>query len=152
VRTKRPGCGLGGRQIQQDGTAGCLGDEPADAIDRERAGGAEESVVADFLKAAGEQMIQETADELDGLQAHATRLTRRFVTDSEGHHAVLTAEDAAVGDGNTEDVTGQILQGTSSITDGLAVHDPGLLPDFGGDEIEQAGLVDGMAELGAEDH
>ena len=34
---------------------------------------------------------------------------------------------------------------------GLAVHDPGLLPDFGGDEIEKPGLVDGSAELGAED-
>ena len=66
VRTKRSGCGLGCRQIEQHGTAGCLGNEQADAIDRDRAGGAEEAVVADLLKAAGEQMIQEPVEELDG--------------------------------------------------------------------------------------
>ena len=76
MRTKRSGRGLGRRQIQQHGTAGFLGDEQTDAIDRERAGGAEESVVADFLEAAGEQMIQETAEELDGWQTHPAGLAR----------------------------------------------------------------------------
>ena len=108
--------------------------------------------MADFLKAAGEQMIQETADELDGCQADLTRLPGFFVAETEGNHAVLTSQDAAVGEGDAEDVASQILQGTSAIADGLAVHDPRLLPDFGGDEIEQTGLVDGSAELGAEDH
>ena len=90
MRTKRSRCGLDGRQIQQQGTAGFLGDEQADAFDRDRAGGAEEAVVADLLKAAGEQMIQETAEELDGLQAHLTGLARFFVAETESDHTVLT--------------------------------------------------------------
>lgn len=150
MRTKRSGCGLGSRQIQQQGTAGCLGDKQADVIDRERAGGAEEAIVSDFLKAAGEQMIQETAKELDGLQAHATWLTGFFVAEREGHDTVLTTEDAAVGDGDAEDITGQILQRPDAVSYRLAVHDPRLLPEVGGDLVKQAGLVDGSAELGAE--
>ena len=106
VRTKRTGCGCGCRQIEQHRTAGFLGDEQADAIDRERAGGAEESVVADFLEAAGEQMIQETAEELDGWQTHPAGLARLCVAEAESDHALFEFQDAAVGDGNAEDITG----------------------------------------------
>src|SRR5262245_55414542 len=42
----------------------------ADGFDGHSAAGAEESVVSDFLKAAGEHVLQETADELHRLQRH----------------------------------------------------------------------------------
>ena len=65
--------------------------------------------------------------------------------------SVFNAFDAVVGDGDAEDVGGEILQGGQSSAYRLAMHDPVFLPHLRGDVGEGGGVAQGVAELGAED-
>lgn len=72
------------------------------------------------------------------------------IADEDG--TVLDFQDARVGDGDFEDVRGEVFEACFAGTDGLGVDVPVDLPDFRGDFLEEASFFHGVAELGFEDH
>jgi len=59
------------------------------------------------------------------------------VADEDG--AVHDFQDARIGDGDSEDVWGEVFKGCFAGTDGLGVNVPVDLPDFRGDLIQETG-------------
>ena len=86
----------------------------------------EQSEVADLYEAAGQNMEQETANELDSIEAHdAAAVPMSGVSPAEAHLAVFEAEQSSVGDGNPMRVAGQVLQHMLGAAErGLGVDHP----------------------------
>ena len=96
-------------------------------------------------------MLQEAADEFHNIEGQDSRsFTVRFAIANQ-HGAVLDANDARVGNGDFEDVGGEIFESGLAGGDRLAVDVPVDLPDIRWDLIEQIGLLHQIAELGAKD-
>lgn len=74
---------------------------------------------------------------------------RFFIADEDC--AVLDFQDPRVGDGDFEDLGGEIFDACRRGRDGLGVDVPIDLPDFRGDLIEQARLFHFVSELGSKD-
>jgi hypothetical protein len=149
VRTKGTGRGRRRAQINQEGRTGLSGNQQPDHFKGHGTGGAQEAVVADFLKALRQQMIEKTADELYDFQVDPACLSRLFVAKAESDHSLLARKQAAVGNGHPEHIATQILQGMDTIPCGLAMNNPVLLLDLGGDLIQQLGFFHFRSELGA---
>jgi len=110
-----------------------------------------ETVVAHFDKALGQDVLQETVDELLGREGAQGRVVGVGGAVTECNPAVFEFEDAGVGDGDAEDVRGEILERVPAIADRLAVYDPRLSPHTGGNLGETTTRPQGITELGAED-
>ena len=67
------------------------------------------------------------------------------------HGAILDVDDARVGDGDFEDVGGEVFEASFAGGHRLRIDVPVDLPDFGRDLIEELGLFHQIAELGPED-
>jgi len=74
---------------------------------------------------------------------------RFFIANEDG--AVLDFHDARVGDGDFENVGGEVFKAGFAGRHGLGVDVPIDLPDLRGDLTEQAGLFHFIAELGSKD-
>ena len=115
-----------------------------------------EAVVPDLLKAAGQDMLQEPPEELFGGDRHGPPARAAVGAVGEGHAAQairpgLALHDPPVADGHAVDIRGQIAQGAAAIADGLAVDNPGFVPDLARRLVEEPGLRQEVPELGAED-
>jgi hypothetical protein len=64
---------------------------------------------------------------------------------------VLDFQDARVGDGDSEDVGGEVFEGCFAGAYGLGVNVPVDLPEFRGDLVKESGLFHFILELGFED-
>ena len=96
-------------------------------------------------------MQEEAADELHDLKSESSgSLAVGFAVANEDR-AVMDTQDARVGDGDFEDVGGQVFESGLTGAHGLRVDVPIGLPDFGGDLIEEFGLLHEIAELGSKD-
>ena len=94
--------------------------------------GTEEAIVPDLDESLGQNMLQETTNELlSGEGAEPGLICAGFGV-AEGDLPISQLEDTLVTDGHSEDVGSQILQGGRAIADRLAVNDPLLLPCFCG--------------------
>ena len=122
-RRRRRRCG--GDDVQQ---LACLGEMLA------AAGVGEQAVVADAVEAAGQDVQQEAAHELVGLERHG--LVPRaalgpIVLPAEGDAALVHGEQAAVGDGHPVGVTRQIGEHRGRPGEGaLGIDDPFTLPQW----------------------
>ena len=85
--------------------------------------------MADFDTTAREDVLQESADELDARQRDMTDLTGRIIAIVESNEAVVDGFQTAVGDGDAEDIAGEIVQDFFSAAGMLAVNDPVFLPE-----------------------
>ena len=65
--------------------------------------------------------------------------------------AVLDFQNSRVGDGDFEDVGGEVFEACFAGTHGLGVDVPVELPELGRDLIEETSLLHFIAELGFED-
>jgi hypothetical protein len=65
---------------------------------------------------------------------------------------VLDFQNSRVGDGDFEDVGGEVFEACFAGTHGLGVDVPVELPELGRDLIEETGLFHFIAELGFEDN
>lgn len=74
----------------------------------------------------------------------------RFAITNE-YCAILDVDDARVGDGDFEDVRGQVFEASLTGGDRLGINVPVDLPDLGRDLIQELGLFHQIAELGSED-
>ena len=73
------------------------------------AGRAEEAIASDFDASPGEDVLEEPADELHARQRHMANLMSFVVAILESNGTLVDGFQAAIGDGNPEDVAGQIL-------------------------------------------
>ncbi len=113
-----------------------------------------ESVMADFLKAARQDVLQEAADELLSRDCHpailrAPALAVGISDPAQVIRTRLDLYDPAIADRHAEDIGRQVLQCSPTVTDGLAVDNPSLGPDLGGNLRQQARLLHRRLELGA---
>jgi hypothetical protein len=77
-------------------------------------------------------------------------VTVRFAVADEDS-TVLDFNDSGIGDGDSEDVGGEVFQACFTGAHGLGVDVPVDLPDLGGDLIKEVGLLHFISELGFEE-
>jgi hypothetical protein len=68
------------------------------------------------------------------------------------NRTVLDFDDSRIGDGNSEDVGGEVFEACFAGAHGLGVDVPVNLPDLRRDLIEETGLLHFITELGFKDH
>jgi len=73
-------------------------------------------------------MLEETADELHARQRHMTDLLSLVIAIPESNGGAVDGLQTAVGDGDTEDVAGEIVQDLFTTAGMLRVNDPFFLP------------------------
>jgi len=93
--------------------------------------GTEQAVGTHFDQAAGQDVLQEAADEILGAESDALDLLGPIVPVTEGHLALIEAFDPAIGDGDPEDVAAQVIEHLLSLAGVLAVEHPVVFPDSG---------------------
>jgi hypothetical protein len=64
---------------------------------------------------------------------------------------VLDLEDTRIGNSDSENVRGKVLEACFAGTDGLGIDNPVNVPNLRGDLIEESGISDRITELGLED-
>ena len=74
-------------------------------------------------------MLQETADELHARQRDMTDLLSLVIAIAESNGAGVDGYQTAVGDGDAEDVTGEIVQNLFTAAGMLRMNDPVFLPE-----------------------
>ena len=97
-----------------------------------------EAVVADLAEPGREDVLEEPADELLGIEAGGSWLAGGAVAETEDDFPVVVAQDGGVGEGDAEDVACEIGQRLVAGADRLGVDHPGLAPDgirHGGKEV-----------------
>src|SRR5262249_22061573 len=87
---------------------GSLHDHEADGREREGTAGMEQAEVADFLKTIGQDMLEESPEKLDGVEMGRTWAGTAHFPVGEGNRAVRERDNAAVGDGDLEDIRGEV--------------------------------------------
>lgn len=90
-------------------------------------------------------------DELFGREGAAGVLAGSGRAVAKSDPVIFEFDEAAVGDGDPEDVGSEILEGGAAIADRLAVDDPLLFPDISRDAEGEAESLKGMQEFGFED-
>ena len=119
----------------------CLRDHQADGVGRDRTAGMEKAEVTDLDKAIGQDMLEESAEQLHGVELGSAWAGTAELTGGEGDGAVLERDDAAVGDGDLEDRGGEGGEGRVAVGVGLAVDVPVGMPDQWVDLLQQSSLV-----------
>ena len=113
--------------------------------------GGEEAVVANFLEALGQEVLQEAADELLGGEGAGLPVAGGAVAVAKGDLTLVQFEDTVVGEGHPEDVRGQIVEGGLTGANRLAMDDPVLPPGRGWGLVKQLGLAQSGPELGSKE-
>lgn len=114
-------------------------------------GGAEEAEIADLDEAPGQDVLEEAVDEVIGGEGAEGDLSGSGRAVAKGDLVVFELDQAAVADGDPEDVGSQVLESSAAIADGFAVDHPILFPNKGGERIGEAGSLKGVVELGPKD-
>jgi len=94
-------------------------------------------------------MLEESAEKLDGVELGRTWAGTAHFPVGESHRAVFEAHDAAVGEGDFEDIGGEGGEGSVAVVVGLTVDVLGDGPDLGVDVLQQSGLAHIVFEHGA---
>jgi hypothetical protein len=81
-------------------------------------------------------VLQEATDELDNIESQDPWTFTVGLAITNEHGAVVDINDPGIGDGDFEDVGGEILERGLTGADRLAVDVPVDVPDFGRDLIE----------------
>ena len=133
------------------GEHGGLLEQGPDAVEFEAGGGMEPAEAADAMKALGQDVLEETADEFEGLQVEELLLAGGAVTVTPPHAAIGQHGQFAIAGGGLEDVAAEVTQRVLAGTDRLAVNDPALLPEASGQARHQVGrgALQGAAKEGA---
>jgi hypothetical protein len=110
-------------------------------IEGDFAVGIHKSVVTDLHKAGGQHVLEEAAEELHDFKGESSQsvAVRFFIADEDG--AILDLEDPIIGDGDFEDIGGEVFEACLRGRDGLGVDVPIDESDLRGDLIEEAGFI-----------
>jgi hypothetical protein len=88
----------------------CLRDQQAEGVGRDRTAGREKAEVADFHETVRENMWEEPAETLHGVEGGGAEACTAGFTIGEGAATLLERDDAALGDGDPEDRGGEGLE------------------------------------------
>lgn len=110
-----------------------------------------QAIVADLDEAIGEHVLEEAADELLGTDGALFELISGGVFIRESDLASLQLAEAVVAEGDAKDVRGEILESFGARAHRLRVNHPIFTPDAGRYLSKKFSLLEGIAELGAED-
>ena len=131
------------------GSGAHLQDHAVQGVRRDRTAGMPEADVSDFREAFRENVLEEPAEKLQGVERGGpwSSAARLAVGESDG--AVCESHEAAVGDGDPEDRGGEVLEGRVAMRPRLRVDVPGEVPDVWGDVLQQSGLAHVFFEEGS---
>ena len=92
-------------------------------------GGMPEAEVADFMQAFRQDVLEEAAHELlAGDTAHPPAVGFAMLV-ADGDRLIVEGDDAGVGDGDAEDIAGEIIEhGLFALAPGRSMDDPGFGP------------------------
>ena len=90
-------------------------------FERHLGGGGQETVVADFHKPGRQDVLEETADELQCVEGQGPQPSAAGFFVGEGDPSVLDLEDAVIRDSHLEDVGSEILDRSLGTEYSLAV-------------------------------
>jgi hypothetical protein len=110
--------------------------------------GAEEAEISNLDETFGQNMLEETANELLSSDGANPGLACVGFGVAKCDLPMGQLEDTLVTDGHPKDVRSQILQGSHPIADRLTVNDPILLPGFRRYLGKQISLLQSITELG----
>jgi hypothetical protein len=113
-------------------------------------GGGEETIVTDLHEVFGQDMLQETMDELMSPQGTTFFRTGLGVAIAKGHTILFQLEQAVVAEGDAEDVRCQIFQRIQTGAHLFTVHNPILLPNLGWNTGITIGVTQSLLEFAAE--
>jgi hypothetical protein len=116
-----------------------------------RASGTQKAVVADFGGALGQDVLKKSVDKLGGGKPDVADLPGFVVTVVESNDAIVEGLQAAIGNGDSENITGEIVEHGVAPAGVLGVNDPARFPDGGRNESKQSSLFESGTEFGAED-
>ena len=91
--------------------------------------GAPDSVVSDFDTSARQDVLEEPPEEFVGWKCDVADLLGAVVAVAETDLAVVDGFQTAVGDGDSEDVAGEIVQDLFTAAGMFRVNDPVFLPE-----------------------
>ena len=109
------------------------------------------AAVSDLHAAIGHDMLEEPAETLHGVEGGGAWACTAGLTGGAGHGALLEAHDAAVGDGDCEDIRGEVCAGRVAVGVGRAVHIPVGVPDQWVEVGQALSVVHLLCEDGAVD-
>jgi hypothetical protein len=111
-------------------------------------GGAEESRVAHLGESLRQDVVEEAGDKFVCQERGGLELAGTVVAVAEAHRAVvIETVEAAVGDGDAEEVAAEVVENFLIAPGGFAVDDPVFVPGGFGNQSEQGGLFEAVAEL-----
>jgi len=110
-----------------------------------------EAEVADFHEAFREHVLEEPAKKLDGVERGGSWSSTARLAVGESDAAVCESHEATVGDGDPEDIGGEVLEGHVAISARLRVDVPREVPDVWVDVRQQSGLAHVFFEDGTVD-
>jgi hypothetical protein len=116
-------------------------------VERDSTVGIHKAIVADFHETGGQDMLEEAADELHDIESESSGSLAVGFAVANDHGAVVGTDDAGIGDGDLEDVGGEIFESGFTGAHRLGVDGPVCLPDFGWDLIEEFCLFDQITNL-----
>jgi len=91
--------------------------------------GTPQAIVSNFVNTRRQHMLEKTPDELLGADGHGFYLSTAGILIPKGHLTVVGRKDSAIGDGDTVNVAGEIIEDCTGAMDGrFTVDDPVLLP------------------------
>jgi hypothetical protein len=97
--------------------------------------------VADLQKAIGQDMREEPAEKLDGVEMGGAWAGSTPFPVGDGDGTILEAHDAAIGDGDLEDLGGEGGEGGVAVGSGRARDIPGDRPGLRSDLFQQTGVA-----------
>ena len=89
---------------------------------------AEDSIVADFDRAAGKHVLEEARDEFDSRQSDTASFLRAVIAVAESDYTVVDGFKPAVGDGDPEDVAPEVVEHLIAASGVLGMNDPVFFP------------------------
>jgi hypothetical protein len=107
--------------------------------------------MADLHETVRQDVLEEPADQLDGVEVGGTPPSAAGFAVGEGDGAVFERDDSAIGDGDLEDLRGEVFERRMAARMGLAVDIPGDGPDLRVDVLQKSGLADVLSEDGTVD-
>lgn len=115
------------------------------------AGRTEEAIVTNFGDAFGKDVLKKAVNELRRGKLDVADLLSLIVAITEANDVAIEGLQAAVGNGDAEDVAGKIVEHLVAAASVLGVHDPANLPDGRWNESKKSGLFQTGTKLGAKD-
>ena len=112
--------------------------------------GVPQAIVAHLVESGGQDVLEEATQELVPGHGFLAMAVGRAVLVAVGDGLVVDGQDAIIGDGDTEDVAGEIIEcRLLALAPWCDVNDPRDLPDVARQIDVRAELGEGIAEPGA---